>query len=77
MSTRTVSASELARDTAALLDAVAAGESIVIERRGRAVARLEPPAVAGRAVLGQLRGTAVQRVDDDAIMDPVPGWSPG
>jgi prevent-host-death family protein len=75
MSDRVVTASELARNTAAVLDAVERGEQVVIERRGRVVARLEPTAVGGRAALGALAGTTRQLVDDAVLLEPVPDWS--
>ncbi len=54
---RRLSATEAARRFSDLLDAVErTGETVVVERRGRAVASIAPaPAVSGRAVKDLLR----------------------
>jgi prevent-host-death family protein len=45
---------ELRKNLSALLDAVEAGEEVVVLRRGTEVARLVPPTVAGRRRLPSL-----------------------
>ncbi len=74
MSDRVVTASELARSTSALLDEVDGGATVIIERRGRPVARLVPTTLEGSAVLGRMAGRATQVVDDDELLSPVPDW---
>lgn len=70
----TVSASELARNTSALLDEVAHGNPVVIERRGQVVARLVPEPKSGASILGSMQGRATQLVDDCALMAPIAEW---
>lgn len=70
----TVSASELARNTSALLDEVDMGRVIVVQRRGRPVARLIPESRAGRSILGRLKGRGRQLVDDDTLLAPIGEW---
>lgn len=48
-----VQAQDLRKNLSAILDAVEAGEGIIIERRGRQIARLTP---VGRSPLGAMRG---------------------
>ena len=48
-----VHAQALRKNLSAILDAVEAGERVVIERRGRPIARLTP---LGRSPLGAMRG---------------------
>lgn len=75
MSTTRMTASELARKTAAALDAVADGHRIIIERRGRPVAVLAaPPTPTGSQVLGSMKGSATITVDEDELMAPLPDW---
>lgn len=69
-----VSASQLARNTSALLDEVALGRTVIIRRRGRPVARLVPNPVDGRAVLGHMAGRGRQVVEDDVLLAPLPDW---
>lgn len=71
-----ISASELARNTSAALDAVAAGHEIVIERRGRPVAMLAaPPLPTGSQVLGSLAGSVTILVDESELLAPIPDWA--
>lgn len=67
----TVSVAEAKAQFSALLDAVQAGEEIVITRRGQAVARLraEPPAEPDFSVFRRLRGAWKEgmRIDRDAL----------
>lgn len=75
MTDRTATASELARNAGRLLDAVEAGDRIIIERRGRPVARLEPSATTGRSALGSLAGRGRQRVGDHELVAPIADWT--
>ena len=61
MSVREVGAFEAKTHLSRLLDAVEAGETVVITRRGRPVARLTPPEGAGPRRLGFLAA----RIPDD------------
>lgn len=75
MSTTTMTASELARNTSAALDAVSSGHQIVIERRGRPVAMLaSPPLPTGAQVLGSMAGSVTILVDEDELLAPIPDW---
>jgi prevent-host-death family protein len=69
-----VTASELARNTSSLLDEVDRGRTVIIQRRGRPVARLVPNPVSGISVLGCMAGRGRQLVDDRALMAPLPNW---
>jgi prevent-host-death family protein len=69
-----VTASELARNTSSLLDEVDRGRTVIIQRRGRPVARLVPNPVSGISVLGCMAGSGRQLVDDRALMAPLPNW---
>lgn len=68
---QTISVAHAKAHLSALLDAVQAGEEIVITRRGQPVARLqaEQPAAPDFSVFRQLRGAWKQgmRVDRDAL----------
>ncbi len=62
---RKMSATDAARRFSEVLDAVEDGESFLVERRGRAVARIAPaPAANGRAGKDLLRS-----------QPPDPGWA--
>ena len=68
---QTVSVAQAKAHLSALLDAVQAGEEIIIPRRGQAVARLqaEQPAKPDFSVFRQLRGAWKEgmRIDRDAL----------
>ncbi|WP_341645296.1 type II toxin-antitoxin system Phd/YefM family antitoxin [Thauera sp. SDU_THAU2] len=68
---QTVSVAQAKAQLSALLDAVQAGEKIIITRRGQAVARLrtEQPAKPDFSVFRQFRGTWKDgmRIDRDAL----------
>jgi prevent-host-death family protein len=74
MANRTVSATDLRRHAAELLDRVASGETIVIERHGQPVAELVPRRGTGAALLGRFEGRAVQTCSDDELIAPIPDW---
>ena len=74
MNHMTVSASELARSTSALLDEVDRGRTVIIERRGFVVARLIPEPAGGRSLMGAMAGRGQQIADDTTLLEPVPGW---
>jgi len=63
MPVRDISATDAARGFSELLDAVEhSGESFVVVRRGRAVARIVPtPTANGRALKDLLLGTTIDR----------------
>lgn len=77
MSDVEVTASELARNTSSLLDEVARGRTVIVHRRGRAVARLIPSPADGSRVLGCLAGRARQLAEEDVLLQPLPDWPTG
>lgn len=62
--TRQVTATNAKAKILRLLDDAAAGEEIEITKRGRAVARLVPPAGA-RSLKGSFEGVAMTAVEDE------------
>ena len=84
---RTVSATEASREFKKLLDAVEAGERVLIHRHGKEICLMSPPPVDGRpgsACLEILRGRTPVLLDDEFGRDlldviatePPPGDSP-
>lgn len=74
---QSVTASDLARHTSEVLDRVEAGESVVIERRGVPIGRLEPTRPTGAGALGRLAGRGRQTVGDEELTTPLPDWPSG
>jgi prevent-host-death family protein len=67
MANRTISASQFKAQCLALLDEVAAtGEEIVVTKRGRAVARVSPPAEPA-----SLRDSVTFNVSDQELLEPL------
>lgn len=73
---KTVGISEARATFYALLDEVAAGESVTITRRGRPVVRLEP-ILSPASFLGRYRGQAWQTVSDEEFIAPIRDWLTG
>ena len=75
MATRTVSATEFKAKCLALLDDVDRGETIMVTKRGRAVAKLEPvKASAWKSLTGTWEGKVEIAGDLDAY-DATPLWN--
>jgi len=74
--TRRLTATEVKARILALLDDVAAGETIEITKHGRPVARLVPATGAG-ALRGIATGLASTAVDDEAIFTTATEWEAG
>lgn len=68
MKTRTIGAGEFKAKCLALLDDVAAGEEIIVTKRGKPVARVTP--IEAKQWKG-LAGTLLQQADD--IVSPIEG----
>ncbi len=71
--TRQMTATEVKARILALLDEVAAGEEVLITKRGRPVARLVP--AGGPAGLrGRLSGVAVSAAEEDDLFSTGADW---
>ncbi len=66
-----VSSTEMHRSTGEILERVAAGEELVIERNGVPIARLEPVSSGPAALIGAGAGRTRQLVSDDELLAPV------
>lgn len=78
--TTTITASELARNTSAALDAVGDGEHVEITRRGEVVAVLSPPRKpSGAEILGRHEGKVTIHCSEEELMSPIPAahWTLG
>lgn len=71
---KTVTATEAKARILALLDEVEGGEEVEITRHGRLVARLVP-ARGPAALRGLFAGRVWQTVSDEALLEPIDGWS--
>lgn len=68
---KTIAATEFKTHCLSILDEVCeTGEEVVVQKRGRPVARVIPVAPAGRFPQASLRGT--MRASDDLIDPPLP-----
>jgi prevent-host-death family protein len=68
-----LTATEVKARILSLLDDVAAGEEIVITKRGRPVARLVP-AAGPHALRGKVAGVAMTAADDDDLFTTGETW---
>ncbi|MGD9510519.1 MAG: type II toxin-antitoxin system Phd/YefM family antitoxin [Geminicoccaceae bacterium] len=72
---RTVSAREANQQFSKLLEAAAAGEEIVITRRGLPVARLVPCAVGHFSDAEERRRAAIEWLRSGPLSGPAPSWT--
>lgn len=66
-----VSSTEVHRSTGEVLERVATGEELVIERNGVPIAVLRPFERRAAALIGAGTGRTRQRVSDDELLAPV------
>ena len=66
-----VSSTEMHRSTGEILERVAAGEELIIERNGVPIARIQPVSRGVDALIGAGAGTTRQAVADDELLEPV------
>jgi prevent-host-death family protein len=76
MRDREISATEFKAKCLGLLDQVAAGASLIITKRGKAVARLTRVAVRRKPLMGGMAGTS-QEVGDIVHFDSTGLWGCG
>lgn len=73
---RTMTATEVKARILALLDEVAAGETVEITKHGRPVARLVP-APGPHALRGRLQGVAATVGDEEGLFGTGEAWEAG